>query len=68
MAQERTIDITIAEDGMVKIDQVGYEGKSCEIDPLLKAIKQAVGQTLSQVHKADYYRGQKVRINAQAQG
>jgi len=63
MVTEREVEIVIAPDGTVNVDQIGWTGKSCHgaLDDLLSKI----GQKIKVDKKAEFFKEEKVRIQTQ---
>ncbi len=59
MAKE--VEFTIKPDGVVEVDQKGYEGKQCVND--VQEILSALGKEKKTVRKKEYYKDQKQGIS-----
>jgi len=59
MAKE--VEFTIKPDGVVEVDQKGYEGKQCVND--VQEILSALGKEKKIVRKKEYYKDQKQGIS-----
>ena len=61
MAATKEIEIIINGDGTIEVDQLGWEGKSCDgaVDDLIKLL----GKEVKTNRKKEWYKRQRVRLN-----
>ena len=60
MPGKRKIRVEIEEDGSVKIDAIGFEGKACE--DFTKELEKVLGEEVSEQKKPEWYQQKKVVV------
>jgi len=57
--KRKSIELTVAPDGRINIEAVGFSGPDCE--KATAFLEQVLGETTGKQHKPDYYRRARVQ-------